>query len=149
MGYELFEELKKTQNPDSFTFSILIKGLKNQARPDIDLGIKLFNEYQKTNEHKEIILFNSVLDLLICTGNIQKADNIFKKIEVDSELSPDEITFNTIIKGCCKNKDFETAMRYFNKMKDFHLKPNRITYNSMMDLAVKVKKMAEALHLIE
>ena len=40
-------------------------------------------------------------------------------------------------------------MRYFEKMKMFHLKPNRITYNSMMDLAVKVKKMPDALHLIE
>ena len=40
-------------------------------------------------------------------------------------------------------------MRYFEKMKQFHLSPNRITYNSMMDLAVKVKKMPDALHLIE
>ena len=89
------------------------------------------------------------MDLLVSTKNIQKADNIFKKIEVDSELSPDEITFNTIIKGCCKNEDFETALKYFNKMKNFDLKPNRITYNSLMDLAVKVKKMREALKLVE
>ena len=63
-------------------------------------------------------------------------------------MSPDEITFNTIIKGCCKNKNLETALTYFKRMRSFNLQPNRITYNSLMDLAVKVEKMSVALELV-
>lgn len=63
-------------------------------------------------------------------------------------MKPDEITFNTIIKGCCKNKNLDTALVYFKKMRSFDLQPNRITYNSLMDLAVKVEKMSTALELV-
>lgn len=34
-------------------------------------------------------------------------------------------------------------------MKDSKLMPNRITYNTLMDLAVKQGKMSEALDLLE
>lgn len=34
-------------------------------------------------------------------------------------------------------------------MKKFDLNPNRITYNSLMDLAVKIEKMSIALELVE
>lgn len=40
-------------------------------------------------------------------------------------------------------------MTYFEKMKTFGLSPNRITYNSLMDLSVKIEKMNIALKLIE
>lgn len=32
-------------------------------------------------------------------------------------------------------------MEYFKKMREHDLQPNRITYNSLMDLAVKVEEM--------
>lgn len=39
-------------------------------------------------------------------------------------------------------------MEYFKKMKVHNLQPNRITYNSLMDLAVKIEKMQNALELV-
>lgn len=65
----------------------------------------MFKEYHRKNKIKETIIYNSLLDLLVSTSNIDKADMIFKKMEEDPDVYPDEITFNTIIKGCCKVKN--------------------------------------------
>lgn len=36
-------------------------------------------------------------------------------------------------------------MKYFRKIRDFNLKPNRITYNTLLDVSVKIEKMSNAL----
>lgn len=40
-------------------------------------------------------------------------------------------------------------MKYFRKIRDFNLKPNRITYNTLLDVSVRTEKMSNALSLIE
>lgn len=70
---------------------------------------------------------------------MEKVDKIFEDLTKSEEVMIDEVTFNTIIKGSCKLKDLDHAMKYFKKMKEFGLNPNRITYNSLMDLAVKIE----------
>ena len=43
---EMFEEMEKKKIiPDSFSYSILIKGLKNTISPDIEKGMKIFRLY--------------------------------------------------------------------------------------------------------
>ncbi len=148
-AYEIFNTLESKQiKPDSFTYSILIKGIKNMTRPDFQIASRLFQLYREENEIKDIIIFNSILDVFITTGDIVKANEIFEMIKENKDLVPDQITFNTLIKGCCKAKDFDNALKYFNLMKENNLKPNRITYNSLMDLAVKIQKLPEALKLV-
>lgn len=146
---QIYEGLEqKGIKADSFTYSILIKGIKNMARPDFKIASKFFELYKNENEVKDIIIFNSILDVFISFGNIQKADEIFSMIKQNPDLVPDQITFNTLIKGCCKAKDFDNSLKYFHLMKKNNLKPNRITYNSLMDLAVKIQKLPEALNLV-
>lgn len=40
-------------------------------------------------------------------------------------------------------------MLAFKEMKQYGIKPNRVTYNYLMDLCVKVEKMKEALDIVE
>ena len=146
---QIYEGLEsKGIKADSFTYSILIKGIKNMARPDFKIASKFFELYKNENEVKDIIIFNSILDVFISFGNIEKADEIFEMIKKNPDLVPDQITFNTLIKGCCKAKDFDNSLKYFQLMKKHNLKPNRITYNSLMDLAVKIQKLPQALNLV-
>lgn len=129
---------------DSFTFSILIKGLKNCTDNKIENAMNLFRKYKRTSDNKEIVVYNSLLYLLITENEKEKVERIFDDM-IKENVKPDEITFNTIIKGSCSNKDIEYSFLFFKKMKDFNLTPNRITYNSLMDLAVKIDKMDIAL----
>lgn len=64
-------------------------------------------------------MYNSILDLLVSQGDVDKVDEIFEEMILEETLRPDEITFNTIIKGSCKNKDLNHSMNYFKRMKRF------------------------------
>lgn len=149
-AYTIFEGLEaKGFQADNYTFSILIKGIKNMKKPDIETADRLFNLFLSQNTYSDIVIFNSILDVFISNGLVEKAAHVYESIKNSTGLMPDQITFNTLIKGCCRNKDFANAMKYFTEMKKHSLKPNRITYNSLMDLAVKDQKLKNALFLIE
>ena len=67
--------------------------------------MNLFRKYKRIKENQEIIVYNSLLDLLISQNEMEKVDKIFEDIVSQEGIKPDEITFNTIIKGSCKQKD--------------------------------------------
>lgn len=149
-AYLLFNTLtEKNYKPDNFTYSILIKGIKNMNSPDVDLALRLFHQYKVETFEKSVVLYNSIIDVLVNQGDINKADEIFKEVQESEDMQPDQITFNTLIKGCYKNKDIDNAIKYYMLMKENELTPNRITYNSLMDLAVKVEKMDKAFLLLK
>lgn len=118
-------------------------------RPDISQAMHLFELYNETFEQRDIIIYNSMLDVLISLNEFEKANDVYKMISKYPEVVPDQITFNTLIKGACKSKDFDKAEKYFNDMRLNNLKPNRITYNSIMDLTVKLKNMKMSLYFID
>lgn len=75
---EIFNDISKNGlEPDSFSYSLLIKGLKNSKEIDIQKGLELFEEYHQKNKIKETIIYNSLLDLLVSSNNVEKADMIF------------------------------------------------------------------------
>jgi len=57
---------------------------------------------------------------MITKERFDKVDYIFEKA-LKVPLKPDEITFNTIIKGCCIQKNMEMSRKYLNKMVEFDL----------------------------
>jgi len=149
-AYAIFADLQtRGVQPDNFTFSILIKGIKNLRDFNVQLADNFFEMYQQHYECKDIIIYNSIIDVYISHSLISRANAIYQHILSMTDIVPDQITFNTLIKGCCKVKDFANALSYFNEMKKYLLKPNRITYNSLMDLAVKIPDMAKALFFVE
>lgn len=149
-AYAIFNDLQnRGVQPDNFTFSILIKGIKNMKDFNVKIAENFFEMYQKYYECKDIIIYNSIIDVYISHSLISNANKIYQHILLMEDIVPDQITFNTLIKGCCKVKDFDNSLNYFNEMKKYMLKPNRITYNSLMDLAVKIPDMAKALFFVE
>lgn len=63
---EIFHSLpEKNIEADSFTFSALIKGLKHSKEDIIENGMNLFRRYMRTFDNQEIVVYNSILDLLV------------------------------------------------------------------------------------
>ena len=53
----------------------------------------------------------------------------------------DEITYNTLIKGCGRKKRLNDAIALFEEMKTMNISPNRISFNSLLDSCVKCNRM--------
>lgn len=146
---EKFEELKdQNLKPDNFTYSIMIKGIKKMETPNLDLAENFFNKYIQDFGSNDLIIYNSIIDVFVSSGEIDRTNKIFEMIKENEEISPDQITYNTLIKGFCRIKNYEEADKYYIKMKISKFIPNRITYNSLMDLAVKIQNMKRALFYI-
>lgn len=69
-------------------------------------------------------------------------------------LKVDVITFNTMIKGCAQEKKESLGFEIFKYMKECsklneELRPNDVTYNSLIDACVRNEKMGKAWGLLK
>jgi len=134
---------------DSFSLSILIKGIKNCRSMDIAVIAPFLEFFHETKIEKDIIMFNSLIDILISMNENQRAHEVYRDLIDEPSIQPDQITFNTLIKGCCKVRNFDQALTYFKEMRQHDIKPNRITFNSIMDLAVKIQDLSSCLYFVD
>ncbi len=56
----------------------------------------------------------------------------------------DEVTFNTLLKGCALLKMFDLSLDLLDLMIGVKLKPNQVTFNSMIEICVRCGKIDEA-----
>jgi pentatricopeptide repeat protein len=151
MANHLFKSLneKKDPCPDNFTYSIMISGVKSMPKPNIELALEYYTQYN-TNFSPDLIILNTTLDVCVTLGAYDKVDAIMESLQaIDSTLKCDEITYNTLIKGCAKRRDLNQAKKYFELMKTLSIKPNKITYNSLMDICSKKKDLNGAMKYLD
>jgi len=90
-------------------------------------------------------LYNVLLDACIKCRRLDLAVKSFSKMRRnDSKVKPDEISYNTIIKGYSLNKKLDKAFETFNQMIESNLSPNDVTYNSLIDACVRCQSMEKA-----
>lgn len=75
---EDFKNYNLTQ--DNYTYSIIMKSLKYKKSISSDMALKFIEIYNETDLKKEIIIYNSLLDLLIKRREFKLANKIFNEI---------------------------------------------------------------------
>ncbi|XP_017230057.1 pentatricopeptide repeat-containing protein At5g10690 isoform X1 [Daucus carota subsp. sativus] len=85
-----------------------------------------------------ISVYNMLMKGYISTGSPQSALRVFNDIRLQG-LNPDKLTYNTIIFACVRMNDLESAVQFFQEMKDRSQKdghedlaPNIITYTTLL-----------------
>ncbi|XWS75108.1 hypothetical protein CRYUN_Cryun01aG0056700 [Craigia yunnanensis] len=61
----------------------------------------------------------------------------------------DEVTYNTMISGLCKEGRFEVAFHLVSEMKERNLGPDHYTYNAILGALTSAGRMNEAEELIK
>lgn len=81
-AYELFEEMKESEIiPNNFTYSNLLKGMKNSKNPDIELALKFLKSFNQSHNRKDVLIYNTLLDLFLSIGEVEKAFEIFDEMK--------------------------------------------------------------------
>lgn len=125
------------------------------------------------------VTFNSLIDCCVRCDNMHKAMEIFNEMQMycqvrsikeDSlgegkkggwqgkrkEVYPDLITYSTMIKGFCRQKNIEQALVMMNQMEKEGIIADEVLYNSLLDgcckaneleLALKAYKNMKILHI--
>ena len=65
-----------------------------------------------------------------------------------SFVRPDEVTFNTLLKGCAIKKMLYKSYDLFQLMKGHGLQPNQVTFNTLIEVYVRCGRRDHAWSLL-
>jgi pentatricopeptide repeat protein len=149
-----FEDMKDHHlEPDLFTYSTLIKGIKNNDTNSHNL-FNIFNLLSKIIREKTVnlnfdeILFNSLLDAWIKFGDLKKAKETMELME-ELGITGSGITYGIMIKAYGQARKLDEAFELFYQMKKKNIPPNQITYGQMLDCCVRAENYQKLLQVYE
>ena len=97
-------------------------------------------------EGREVLL-NILLNSCIQCNQVEKAIEIVEFLLRDTAsnfFNVDEVSFNTLIKGCAQERMVQRARELFDRMSQVGLKPTFVTFNSLIDVFVRCNQMDDA-----
>ncbi|KAF7805132.1 putative pentatricopeptide repeat-containing protein [Senna tora] len=136
--------------------------LKSGITTDIDIATALLDMYAKTGElrsarnifdmlqEKDVVVWTSMINSLAMHGHGHEALSIFQRMQEDSTLVPDHITYIGVLFACSHVGLVEEALKHFNSMtKVYGIVPEREHYGCMVDLLSRAGHFREVERLIE
>ena len=83
------------------------------------------------------VTYGCLIDACVKNNKFDKAMEVFETMKRDG-VPLNTIIYTTLIKGFAKNYKLDKALEIYNVMKlDDKIKPNNVTYNSLMDCCVR------------
>lgn len=155
LAWEYYDEMesKYQVEPDIYTYSTLLKSIKNYE-PDNKNIERAFNilkivRLSKTKGIKpDEILYNCILDTCVKYNRTKQAEIVFQDM-LDAGVSPSKITYAIMIKAYGNDYNFDKAIEMFTEMKSKGIVANDIIYGCLLNAAVKSNKIEKALEIYE
>ena len=171
-----YENMKTGFKPNLYTYSLLLKGIKNifskqnitgdnenkeEVKFWVDKGFELINAAEADVEVTlDENLYNRMLDICVNLNLISEAEELFEKIkrkfEVENSDKVNEFAYSIMIKGYMKLKSIEKCYSIFDDLKlklKYYKKrtayPNSVSYSCMLNACVKLSKIDLAEYLLE
>lgn len=90
------------------------------------------------------VTYGCLIDACVKNNKVEKAMEIFETMKQDG-VQLNTIIYTTIIKGFAKIYKLDKALEIYEVMKqDDKIKPNNVTYNSLLDCCVRCSNMITA-----
>ncbi|CEM21771.1 unnamed protein product [Vitrella brassicaformis CCMP3155] len=135
----LFKEMREANKmePNTILYSTLIKGFAQNKQ--VERALSLYREMQAEKIPCNAVTFNSLIDACARVGAMDRAARLLEDMTspAHSSLSPDLITYSTIIKGYCVQGDLDEALNLFEAMRARGIQPDAILFNSLLDGCAK------------
>jgi len=128
--------------PSSVTYGILIKayGQANQ----VDNAFNVFSRMKESHLIPNNVTYGCLIDACVKNNHIERALQVFESMRADG-LQLNTIIYTTMIKGFAKAQRLEKALEIYETMKkDDKIKPNNVTFNSLLDCCVRCNAMYRA-----
>lgn len=106
-------------------------------------------EMMKERRLVDDVAYNCVLDAVVNAGQIDTAETILEEMVTFPGIQVDVVAFNTVLKGYSQSGQFNRALHLFNSLSKYNVKPNDVSYNSMMDAAIRAKRFPVAWNLLD
>ena len=150
LAWRYYDELETVFNvePDIFTYSTLLKSIKNY-NPDEENIDKAFEilKMVKLSKTKGVqadeIFYNCILETCVNYNRMFEGELVFMDMK-EALITPSQVTYGIMIKGFGNIPDIEKAFGLFYEMKKFNVQPNEVIYGSLLNACVKANNIYKA-----
>ncbi|KAL7609042.1 hypothetical protein Lser_V15G13569 [Lactuca serriola] len=127
--FDLFQTIyQKELSPDRYTATALSGLLK---KGNLGIARTLLHDIFYGGSDMDIAVYNVYYSLF--SGFKSKELSYVIECMIKNDIEPNNISFNTILKGFCKGKSMDEALKYFQSIK----KPDLVSFNTILSAACK------------
>ncbi|KAF9682116.1 hypothetical protein SADUNF_Sadunf05G0074800 [Salix dunnii] len=127
---------------DDYTYGILMKGLCLTNR--IGEGFKLLQAIKSRGLKPNVVIYNTLLHALCNNGKVGRARSLMNEIK-----EPNDVTFNVLICGYCKEDNFVQALVLLEKSFSLGFVPDIVTVTKVVEILCNVGRVTEAVEILE
>jgi pentatricopeptide repeat protein len=134
--------------PDDIVVNHLIEGCCHVS--NIELGEKLYKEMVVSGKTKpSIYTIATMVKLYGKCGRSEAAIALVESMEEKYKLTPSVVIYTCLMSGCVRNKKYDRAVDVFRQVKSQGLKPDKMTYTTVVDASRQGSKWDQAYELCE
>lgn len=126
-----FEESSKLGPPAMRTYMTILR--VHSQNKDWKRALELLDRMEKLGTHPDSLILNNILGLCISMGQVAVAERVLHRWKDFIDV----ISCNILLKGCTQQADLTKAEKVFDSMGSDLPAPNIITFNTVMDCAVR------------
>lgn len=126
--------LRRNVKPDHYTFPFLLKGFSRDIA--LEFGKELHGHVLKYGLHSNIYVQNALVSMYSSSGLIDMARSVF-----DNSCGKDVVTWNVMISGYNRTKQFDESRKLFNGMVEKGVLPTSVTVVLVLSACSKLKDL--------
>ncbi|CAA0815281.1 Pentatricopeptide repeat-containing protein -mitochondrial [Striga hermonthica] len=112
---------------------------------ELDAAGKVFDE----SPVRDLVSWNSLINGYVRCGKGKEALRIYKKMEMEGKIEPDEVTLIGVVTACAQLEESQLGREFHRYIKHKGLKMTVPLANSLLDMYVKCGDLEEAKGLFE
>ncbi|KAL0301700.1 UNVERIFIED_CONTAM: Pentatricopeptide repeat-containing protein, mitochondrial [Sesamum radiatum] len=144
MGHEILGHvLKMNYDGDIFVHNALIHFLVSCG--DLEAASKVFEE----SCVRDLVSWNSLINGYTRSGRGKEALRIYKEMEMEGDVDPDEVTMIGVVTACTQLEDLKLGREFHWCIRDRGLNMTIPLANALLDMYVKCGDLEEAKELFE
>jgi len=136
---------RESGNPDLLNYMSLIRAAGRER--DVQKALMLLQELEQSPMAVDNTAYNCVLEVCVACSDRRAAEGLLRRMEAAGQV--DVISYNTYLKILLTEGLRDEVAATLTEMKARRLKPNAVTYNSLVKDAVARQDLQGAWKLIE
>lgn len=116
---------------------------------EISRAEPLLKEMAAQGIQPNIITYGTVIKAYCSANRLDQAFAVFSDMQANSDLHPDEVTYNTLLDGCARYGSFDRGVEVLADMKKAKVAPSNYTLSVIAKLANRSKKPKLAFQMVE
>ncbi|KAK6240948.1 Pentatricopeptide repeat - like 10 [Theobroma cacao] len=127
---ELFDWMQQHGKTNGSSYSSFIKIMGKKLSPI--KALEIYNSIPDESTRINVFICNSLLSSLVRNGKFESGIKLFEKMKQDG-LTPDSVTYNTLLAGCIKIKHGHSkALELIKELKYNGLKMDSVMYGTLL-----------------